>query len=73
MDDNGLTNTRTTLTNGLIRLLMGNMPFPTEHHFSPSIPFHRLADAPTAMRGRLGVLPQGHARWHVGFVRTLRP
>ena len=41
-DENGLTNTRTTLTNPLIRLLMWNMPFHTEHHLYPSIPFHQL-------------------------------
>ncbi len=73
MDDNGLTNTRTTLTNGFVRLLMWNMPFHTEHHLYPSIPFHRLPDAHTAMRAQLGVLQRGYARWHVGFVRTLRP
>jgi fatty acid desaturase len=73
MDDNGLTNTRTTLTNGLMRLLMWNMPFHTEHHLYPSIPFHRLPDAHAAMRERLVVLQRGYAKWHVGFVRTLRP
>lgn len=72
MDDNGLTNTRTTLTNGAMRLLMWNMPFHTEHHLYPSIPFHRLPDAHAAIRARLGVLQDGYARWHVGFVRTLR-
>lgn len=72
MDDNGLTNTRTTLTNGAMRLLMWNMPFHTEHHLYPSIPFHRLPDAHQAIRERLVVLQKGYARWHVGFVRTLR-
>ena len=42
-DDNGLTNTRTTLTVWPVRLLMWNMPFHAEHHLYPSIPFHRLA------------------------------
>ena len=73
MDDDGLTNTRTTLTNAAMRLLMWNMPFHTEHHLYPSIPFHRLPDAHAAIRNRLGVLQNGYARWHVGFVRTLRP
>ena len=73
MDDNGLTNTRTTLTNGAMRLLMWNMPFHTEHHLYPSIPFHRLPDARAAMRACLGVLERGYARRRVGYVRTLRP
>lgn len=72
MDDNGLTNTRTTLTNGLMRLVMWNMPFHTEHHLYPSIPFHRLPEAHQAIRARLGFLQEGYARWHVGFVRSLR-
>jgi fatty acid desaturase len=41
-DQNFLTNTRTTLANFPIRLLMWNMPFHAEHHLFPSVPFHRL-------------------------------
>jgi fatty acid desaturase len=41
-DQNFLTNTRTTLANSPIRLLMWNMPFYAEHHLFPSVPFHRL-------------------------------
>ena len=54
MDRNGLTNTRTTLTNAAVRLLMWNMPFHAEHHLYPSIPFHRLPDAHATLRDRLG-------------------
>jgi hypothetical protein len=68
-----LTNTRTTLTNGLMRLLMGNMPFHIAHHLYPSIPFHRLPDAHAAMRDRLAVLQRGYADRHAGLVGTLRP
>jgi len=70
-DANGLTNTRTTLTNGLVRLLMWNMPFHAEHHLYPSIPFHRLPDAHLAIRERLGFVQQGYARWNFAFVRRL--
>jgi fatty acid desaturase len=41
-DQNGLTNTRTTLAAFPIRVLMWNMPLHAEHHLFPSVPFHRL-------------------------------
>ncbi|MSP48883.1 MAG: fatty acid desaturase [Alphaproteobacteria bacterium] len=41
-DDNGLTNTRTTLVSPLVHLVHWNMPYHAEHHLYPSIPFHRL-------------------------------
>ena len=73
MDRNGLTNTRTTLTNAGVRLLMWNMPFHAEHHLYPSIPFHRLADAHAALRDRLAVVePRGYLRWNLAFLRTVR-
>ena len=71
-DDNGLTNTRTTLTNGLVRLMTWNMSYHAEHHLYPSIPFHRLPDAHLALRNRLGVIQPGYRRWHLGFIRSLR-
>lgn len=70
-DRNGLTNTRTTLTNGLVRLLMWNMPYHAEHHLYPSIPFHRLPDAHRDLRARLGVVQDGYVRWNLAFVRGL--
>jgi fatty acid desaturase len=70
-DRDGLTNTRTTVTNGLVRLLMWNMPFHAEHHMYPSIPFHRLPDAHAAIRSRLGFVQPGYARWNYGFVCNL--
>jgi fatty acid desaturase len=70
MDRNGLTNTRTTLTNAVVRLLMWNMPFHAEHHLYPSIPFHRLADAHGVLREKLGfVEPRGYVRWNLGVMR----
>ena len=44
-DGNALTNTRTTLTLWPLRFIMWNMPFHTEHHLYPSIPFHALPEA----------------------------
>ncbi|MCK8787598.1 fatty acid desaturase [Roseomonas sp. NAR14] len=71
-DANGLTNTRTMLTNALLRRLMWNMPYHTEHHLYPSIPFHRLPDAHAALRDRLAHVERGYVRWHAGFLRHLR-
>jgi fatty acid desaturase len=71
MDRNGLTNTRTTLTNAVVRLLMWNMPYHAEHHLYPSIPFHRLADAHAVLRDRLGFVQHGYLRWNREFVRQL--
>jgi fatty acid desaturase len=68
-DANGLTNTRTTLTNPLLRLLMWNMPYHAEHHLYPSIPFHRLPAAHRALKARLGVIQPGYARWHWRYLR----
>lgn len=45
LDANRLTNTRTTLTLWPVQFFMWNMPFHSEHHLYPSIPFHALADA----------------------------
>ncbi|MEO1613431.1 MAG: fatty acid desaturase, partial [Pseudomonadota bacterium] len=35
-------NTRTTLTNVVVRTLAWNMPYHTEHHVFPAVPFHKL-------------------------------
>lgn len=56
VDSNGLTNTRTTLTSFPVRLLMWNMPFHTEHHLYPSIPFHRLPEAHSFLKASLAHL-----------------
>ena len=72
LDANGLTNTRTTLTNAALRAIMWNMSFHAEHHLYPSIPFHRLPSAHAALRDRLGVVQRGYTRWHIGFIRSLR-
>ena len=70
-DRNGLTNTRTTLTNAFVRLLMWNMPFHAEHHLYPTIPFHRLPDAHKLIGTKLGFLQNGYARWNADLMRTL--
>ncbi|WP_191085929.1 fatty acid desaturase [Roseococcus microcysteis] len=71
-DSNGLTNTRTMLTNPVVRLLMWNMPYHAEHHLYPFIPFHRLAEAHHVLKDRLAHVDQGYAAWHRDHIRKLR-
>jgi fatty acid desaturase len=67
-DNNGLTNTRTTLTVWPVRLLMWNLPYHAEHHLYPSIPFHALPAAHRQVRDRLGVVADGYLRVHRGLI-----
>lgn len=52
-NDDGLTNTRTTLASWPVRLLMWNMPFHAEHHLYPSIPFFALPEAHRSLKAGL--------------------
>jgi fatty acid desaturase len=54
-------NTRTTLTNRVVRFLAWNMPYHTEHHVAPQVPFHRLPDLHARMRDELRVTAEGYA------------
>jgi fatty acid desaturase len=62
---NMFANTRTTLTTGLMRYLAWNMPYHTEHHVYPAVPFHQLPALHDVMRTRLRVTAAGY----VAFTR----
>ncbi len=68
---NMLVNSRTTLTNGLVRGLAWNMPYHIEHHAFPSVPFHALPRLHREMRGRLGAVAPGYLAVHAELVRAL--
>jgi fatty acid desaturase len=70
-DANGLTNTRTTLTNFSIRLLMWNMPYHAEHHSYPQIPFYRLPQAHLKMRDSLAHVAPGYIAANSAIIRVL--
>ncbi len=70
-DENGLTNTRTTLTMFPIRLLMWNMPFHTEHHLYPSIPFYLLPRAHQQLREKLAHLAPSYVAANRTIIRSL--
>jgi fatty acid desaturase len=59
-DDNGLTDTRTTLTAWPIRLLMWNMPYHAEHHLYPAVPFHQLPEMHRRIGDRLAHVAPGY-------------
>jgi fatty acid desaturase len=62
--DDGLANTRTTLTLAPVRWLMWNMPFHAEHHLYPSLPFHALPAAHNLIGPRLQHLDRGYLAVH---------
>ena len=70
-DENGLTNTRTTLTNSLVRLLMWNMPYHTEHHLYPSIPFYQLPRAHGELKAKLAHLAPSYVVANQIIIRAL--
>lgn len=70
-DENGLTNTRTTLTNFPIRLLMWNMPYHTEHHLYPSIPFYQLPQAHIELKAKLAHLAPSYVAANQVIIRAL--
>ncbi|MEM7221896.1 MAG: fatty acid desaturase [Pseudomonadota bacterium] len=61
---NMLVNSRTTLTNRLVRFLAWNMPFHAEHHAYPAVPFHKLPQFHAHTRDHLGTLEPGYLAFH---------
>ena len=59
-DDDGFTNTRTTISRWPVRFLMWNLPFHAEHHLFPSIPFHQLPKAHAHLRPHLRFIARGY-------------
>lgn len=54
-------NTRTTFTTALMRFLAWNMPYHTEHHVYPAVPFHQLPALHQLMQAELLVTAEGYA------------
>ncbi len=68
---NMLENTRTVLTHWLIRKIAWNMPYHTEHHSFPAVPFHRLPELHSVMSGQLIHVEQGYFSFHRRYVSSL--
>jgi len=67
---NMLENVRTVLAGPIVRWLAWNMPYHTEHHTFPSIPFHALPAAHRDIRDRLVHVASSHAAFTVGILRS---
>lgn len=53
-------NSRTTLTNAVMRRLGWNMSFHTAHHVYPGVPFHALPEVHARIRDRVAVVAPGY-------------
>ena len=61
-------NTRTTFTSRMMRALAWNMPYHTEHHTYPSVPFHRLPELHDLIDPHLEVTADGYAAFNRAYV-----
>lgn len=68
---NMLENSRTTLTNALVRRLAWNMPYHAEHHSYPAVPFHKLPELHRLAAAHLGVTETGYGRFHARYAPAM--
>jgi len=68
---NAFENTRTTYTNKMMRKLAWNMPYHSEHHAYPMVPFFRLAELHKMVQGYLSVTEQGYTRFNKHYINEL--
>ena len=71
--DDGFANTRTTLTNPLLRFIMWNLPYHAEHHLLPNIAFHHLPEAHQYLRPHLKHVATGYIQVNREIVRSFAP
>jgi fatty acid desaturase len=66
-----LVNTRTTLSNSVVRLLSWNMPYHAEHHAWAAVPFHELPNAHRHLEGQVAHVSPGYVQFHRSLLREL--
>lgn len=64
-------NTRTTFSNRLVRRLAWNMPYHTEHHAFPSVPFFRLKELHEVMKDDLQEVENGYLSFNRKYMKKL--
>jgi fatty acid desaturase len=62
-------NTRTTLTNPVLRMIWWNMPYHAEHHLCAFVPFHALGKLHQQVHARLSVSNGGYFKVHLELIR----
>ncbi|MEL7430240.1 MAG: fatty acid desaturase, partial [Pseudomonadota bacterium] len=60
---NMLENSRTTLTNRMVRWLAWNMPYHAEHHAWPNVPFHKLPEFHEVAKRHLMTVENGYTEF----------
>lgn len=70
-DSNIYDNTRTTISNRFVKRLAWNMPFHTEHHAFPSVPFFRLNELHELMKEDLKEVEKGYGSFNRNYVASL--
>ncbi|MCX7366577.1 MAG: fatty acid desaturase [Alphaproteobacteria bacterium] len=68
--DDGFANTRTTLSNPVVRFLMWNLPYHAEHHLLPNIAFHNLPEAHKHLRPHLKFVAPTYTGVHREIIRS---
>ena len=70
--DDGFANTRTTLSNPVVRFLMWNLPYHAEHHLFPSIAFHHLPEAHRHLSPHLKYVAKSYTGVHREIIASFR-
>ena len=65
-----LKNSRTTVTNVVVRTLAWNMPHHTAHHALPTVPFHRLPALTRRLQPHIAATARGYVAAHADYRRT---
>ncbi len=67
-----LANSRTTLSNGIVRFFAWNMPYHAEHHAFPAVPFHALPRLHQRLAPALKVVAPGYIAAQGSILKGLR-
>jgi fatty acid desaturase len=68
--DDGFANTRTTISNPIVRFLMWNLPYHAEHHLFPNIAFYRLPEAHQYLRPHLKHVAKGYVQVNREIIKS---